>query len=95
MPVANKKKVQTLINVVCEAVDALKVADDKLGRVRAAYADQEVDPAGTALEGHVAEITGWMDDVKAAADSVVANGFLAHRAPTHRNTALGDIFNGP
>lgn len=88
---SDKKKCQTLINIVAEQVTLLKQASDKLQRCQAAYQDQNVDPTGTPLEGNVQAIAAWISEVESVANNAVANGFLANVVPTHRNEALGEI----
>ena len=91
MAVADTKKCQTLINIVAEQVKAIKAASAKLQSCRQAYVDQAVSPLGTPLDGHVNEISGWIDDVESVADNIIANEFLNHIVHTHNNKALGDI----
>ena len=91
MAISNKKKCQTLINIVVEQVELLKTASAKLQACRQAYIDQSVSPVSTPLDGHVAEISDWIDDVESVADNIIANGFLAYIVPTHSNSALGEI----
>jgi len=88
--VADKKKCQTLINTVAKEVVELKRISDTLSKCRQLYQDQNVNPQGTPLEGHVADISDWIDVVNATANNAVANGFLDHVVPSHRNKALGE-----
>ena len=91
MAVSDKKKCQTLINVCALRVQELQEIATKLEAYQAAYVAQGVDPTGTALEGHVAQVSAWIDDVRGVADNAIANGFIANYVPTHRNKALGDL----
>jgi len=91
MSIHDKKKCQTLINVAAEEVMRLKTAATRLERCRQLFQEQSVDSAGTALEAHVAQISTWIDAVRAVADGAVANGLLAHVVPSHRNAALGEV----
>lgn len=91
MPIADTKKCATLINVAAEEVEKLKTAATRLERCRQLFQDQSVDPTGTALDGNVAQVSAWIDSVRAVADDVVANGLLAHVVPSHRNAALGEV----
>lgn len=104
MPIADSKKCQTLINVVAEEVQHLKALDaelvegvSRLERCRQLFQAQGVSPVGTPLDGHLSQISAWIDSLRAVADgfgatttSPVAEGFLAHHEPTHRNMALGE-----
>lgn len=91
MALSDKKKCQTLINIVAKQVVLLKQASDKLQRCQAAYQAQNVDPTGTPLEGNIQAIAAWISNVEYVADNAVANGCLADVVPTHRNEALGEI----
>ena len=89
MPINDKKKCQTLINEVGLKVQQLQAFATRLGVLRQAYLDQSVDPTGTPLEGHVPEVSAWIDALHAVASDPVANGFVANIVSTHRGTALG------
>jgi hypothetical protein len=89
--VADSKKCQTLINTAAEKVQELKVIATRLKACRTAYQTQGVDPTGTALEGNVAEVSVWIDDVDAVADNAAANGLISAVVPSHRSTALGAL----
>lgn len=88
---ADTKKCQTLINVTAQKVTELKAIATKLKALRTAFTSQAVDPAGTPLDGHITQISAWIDAVDGVANNAIANGFLAQVEPTHRNKALGDI----
>ena len=90
MPISDKKKCQSLINAVADVVDTLKAVADRLEALRTAYQTQNVDPTGTPLEGHIGQVSTWIDEVRAVADDVIANGFLEHRVPTHTGDALDE-----
>jgi hypothetical protein len=102
VPISDRKKCQTLLNLAANAVDGdcpgdwttphgLKGIASRLEACRQAFLDQNVDPTGTPLEGNVQQISAWIDAVRAVADDPVANGLLAHRVCTHRAKALGDF----
>jgi hypothetical protein len=91
MPLADTKKCQTLINIVAEQVKLLKVASTILLICRQAYQDQNVNPTGTPLDGHILEISNWVDDVELVANNMIANGFINNIVPSHRNKALGEL----
>ena len=91
MAIADSKKCQTLINVAAAKVLELQAVSAKLQALRTAFVAQAVDPAGTPLDGHVAQISAWIDAIDAVATDAVANGLLAAIVPSHRNKALGDI----
>lgn len=88
MAVSDTKKAQTLINKCALIVQRIKGDADELVALRAAYQAQGVDPTGTPLDGHVADVSAWIDAVEGVGDNAVANGLIAAYAPTHRNKAL-------
>ena len=88
MPIADKKKCQTLINVAADAVVDLKAVADRLQAVQAAFVAASPSTAGTALDGNLSAIATWIASVRAAADSAVAAGLLAAKVPSHRGKAL-------
>ena len=91
MPISDKKKCQTLINLVGQKCQTLQAIADELKAYRAAYIAQSVDPTGTPLDGKVSAVSTWIDNVDTAANAAVADGFIANIVPSHRNKALGDI----
>ena|GEM_PF-6904432 len=88
MPVSDKKKCQTLINLCAAAAEQIQASATQLVAYRAAYLNQEVDPTGTPLDGKVAAVSSWIDDVIAVAGATVANQMIAAKVPTHKNNAL-------
>lgn len=88
MPLANTKRVQTLVNLCAEAAIDLDVIADRLNHYRALYVAANIDPTGTVLEGKVMAVSAWIDKVLAVANDPVCAGLIAARVPTHRNQAL-------
>ena len=86
--VADAKKVQTLLNLAADAAEAIRLQRDILETVRALYVTANPNITGTPLEGNLAAISTWLDDVKAVADDPVVDGLIAARVPTHRGKAL-------
>ena len=91
MPIADKKKCQTMINIVAQEVQKLQASATRLDTLRSLFVAHAPDTTGTPLDGHLPAISNWIDSVRAAADSAVPNAFLAHVVPTHRDKALGEI----
>ena len=89
MPLSDKKKCQTLINKAVDVARTLQSCADSLATLRSRFQEQNVSAAGTPLEGHIAAISAWIDDVQAAATNPVATGLIAHYRPTHGGNALG------
>ena len=90
MAIADKKKAQTFINVSAACVVQLKAIATRLEDLRTIWQAQTPDATGTPLDGHVAQISTWIDAVRAVSDSAVPNGLLAEVVPSHRNLALGE-----
>lgn len=90
MPIADKKKCQTFINVVAEEVVKLQAVADRLEALRTLWTTHNPDTVGTPLDGHLGTVSAWIDDVRAVADNGVANGFIANVVESHRNKALGE-----
>lgn len=88
MPISDKKKCSTLINLCAASAEQIKAAATQLETYRAAYQTQSVDPAGTPLEGNVSAVSNWIDNVRAVADAAVADQMIVAAVPTHRNNAL-------
>ena len=91
MPIADTKKVQTMINIVADEVEKIKTAATRLNQLRSLFMAAGVDVAGTPLEGHLTDVSDWIDAIDAAANAAVPNGFIANRVPSHRAKALGEI----
>ena len=85
---SDKKKVQSLINLIADEVELIQGATDRLEALRTKYVAQSVDATGTPLDGNVTAVSNWIDDVRTVADAAIATGFIQHRVPTHRGTAL-------
>ena len=91
MPIADTKKCQHLIDIVAEEVVKLKVVAARLQAVRTAFQTHNPSTVGTPLDGNVVAAGNWIDSVQTAADSAVANGFLAAKSGRHRpSVALGE-----
>lgn len=90
MPISDKKKCSTFIGVASAEVLKLKSAADRLEHLRSLWQQHMPDTTGTPLDGHVAQISAWIDNVRAVADAAVPNGLVEHRVPSHRNMALGE-----
>jgi len=90
MPIADKKKCQTLINIIGQQAQAVQTAAVIMQEMRAKFIAHDPDTTGTPLEGKVTQASAWIDSVVAAADSVVATAFINAIVPTHRNHALDE-----
>ena len=85
------KRCQTLINITAEEAGKVRSAATRLEACRAAFVAHRVDPTGTPLQGNVAAVSNWIDDVSAAADAAVVTALINNVVPSHRNAALGEL----
>lgn len=90
MAISDKKKVSSFLGVAAEEVAKLKATATRLEHLRTLWAQHAPDTTGTPLDGHVAAVSGWIDDVRDVADAAVPNGLAAYAEPTHMNMALGE-----
>jgi hypothetical protein len=86
--VADSKKVQSLINLIATEAEALKASSIRLEALKAKFVAQNPDVTDTPLQGNVGAVNTWLADLKAVADSPVADGMIAARVKSHRGTAL-------
>lgn len=82
--VADTKKVQTLINRMSDVVECMREAR----AIKDAYLAANPSVAGTPLEGNLAAVNAWMNDLFAVADSPIAQSFINNNVPSHRGDAL-------
>ena len=86
--VADTKKCQTLINAAGRTVPKLKEIATLLEDLRIKFNAAGVNPADTPLEGHVAQVSAWINLVRTVADNPIANGLVAAIVESHRGEAL-------
>ena len=89
MPIADKKKAQDLINEVGHKAQDMQACAARLGVVRQACLDQNVDTTGTPLEGNEAEVGTWITDLAALSVRAVAVGCINNIVESHTGNALG------
>ena len=88
MPVSDKKKTQSLINHVGQRVQAMRAEMAAIVAVRDKFVTENVDPAGTPLDGNVAALTSALTTLNTALQSATFDALIAAVVPTHRGTAL-------
>jgi len=81
--IADSKKIQTMINVVARQALELQRIDAVLDAVRDAWTAVDPDPTGTPLDGQLAQVVAWAEEVKAAANNAAVAGLIAAARPGH------------
>ena len=88
----DKKKCQTMINIMGQQALIVRAAIDVMKQVRTAFTTIDPDTTGTPLDGKVALVNTALNDLDAAAnenaDGAVWDAMIAAIVPTHRNHAL-------
>lgn len=86
--VADTKKVQSFVNQLADVADVVKDSSDTLEALRTAYQTANPDVTGTPLDGNLAAVNAWINDLTTLANSATATGMIAARVPSHRGKAL-------
>ena len=91
MPIADSKKVQHLIDVMAEEVRKLDAVKTRLQEVRTAFTTHNPSVSGTPVDGHVSDVSAWIDSVAAVAGNVVATTIAGNESSHHTtHSALGE-----
>lgn len=85
---ADKKKVQTMVNEIATAARAVKQAADSLDAVRVKYQTHNPDVTNTPLQGKVPAANAWAIALRAVADDPFTDAMIAAHVPSHRGRAL-------
>ena len=88
MAIADKKKVQTAINRVGEAVLAMRAADADISEVITLFVAADPDVRGTVLDGKVATLNAAIASLRVELNSAVFDALIAAMVPSHRGEAL-------
>ena len=88
MAISDKKKVQTMINIMAEQALEIRASVDKMKAVRVAFQAHSPDVTGTPLDGQVVALNTALNDLETEINSVVWDGVIAAIVPTHKNNAL-------
>jgi len=88
MAIADSKKCQTLINKAAEAAEQIQQAVAMLKTLRTKFQQHNPDTTGTPLEGNVAAISNWIDDVDNISTNIVATQMIEAKVLTHQGNAL-------
>ena len=85
---SDKKKVQTMVNIVGQQMIVIRAAVARIEAVKAAYQTASPDPTGTPLEGQVPTVKQAITDLAAEVGKAVWTQMIAAIVPSHRNKAL-------
>ena len=88
MPVADNKKVQTVINRAGLVITQARVGVVEIKDYRDRLVADGASVIGTPLEGNVAAFNTWIADFETHLNDVIANGIVAAIVPSHRGEAL-------
>jgi hypothetical protein len=88
MPIDDKKKCQTYINLLGLCAQQAQSLAAQLKTIRTTYQTVNPDPTGTMLDGSESAVSTWIDNLDGVANSVVADSCIAAIVPTHDGKAL-------
>ena len=88
MPVADTKKVQTMVNIVGLKAEQIRLAVTQMKAVRTAFNAANPDVSGTPLEGNLAAISNAIDALDSEIYGVVWDGLIDAIVDSHRGEAL-------
>jgi len=91
---ANRKIWQTIINVFAEIEQERIKHKNKLEFIKGKIQTLNLDPAGTKVEGKLAELNARAEEIIKDAGKPIAQQIIAARKPSHRNWALGELSHG-
>ena len=88
----DKKKCQTMINIMGQQALSIRAAIGVMKAVRTAFTTIDPDTTGTPLEGNVQLVNTALNDLDATVNEgvngAVWDAMIAAIVPTHRNKAL-------
>lgn len=88
MPIADKKKVQTLINAIANNIETMRDAMQNIKDIRSLYNTANPDVTGTPLEGNLATINNAINSLDTELQGVVWNAVINAKVPSHRGETL-------
>ena len=86
--VATTKIAQSYVNAIAEEAERIKIAAARLSLLRTRWQMGGHSVTGTVLEGRLAAVSTWVDNIVAVADAAVANQAIALRLTSHEGKAL-------
>ena len=88
MPIADTKKVQTLINAAGQQALLVREAVATMKAIRTLFNTANPDVSGTPLEGNLAAVSNAIDSLDTEISGAVWDGMIEAIVPTHRGEAL-------
>ena len=88
MPIADKKKVQTLVNVMGKQMQIMRGALVAMQSVKTKFDMANPNVIGTSLPGNVSALNGALSALQDAVNKNIWTQIIAANVPTHRNKAL-------
>lgn len=86
--VAESKKIQTLVNVIADQGEAIRLAVSKLIATRSKFNTANPDANGTVVEGNLVPLNNSLNRINAEISKQVWTDIINARSPSHRNKAL-------
>ena len=88
MPIADSKKVQTIINRTGWQIEKARRGIDEIKDYRDRLIADGASVVGSPLEGNVAAFNTWISDLDAHLNNAIADAIVANIAPSHTGNAL-------
>jgi len=91
MPLADSKKVQSMVNIAAEQGEIIRAAIQKLKDTKAVFVAVNPDVTGTPLEGQVGNLNNVINDLDTlinVTDKAIWDGLIAAKVPSHEGKAL-------
>lgn len=88
MPIADRKKVQTVVNLAGQLTERTRADLAVVVAKRDALVEAGASVAGTALETNVPAFNTYLADLEALLNSPVADAVVGAIVPSHRNDAI-------
>jgi hypothetical protein len=88
MPIADTKKVQTMINVAADQIEIIQSAIATMKTIRTAFNTQNPDVTGTALEGNKVALSNSIDALDTEANLAIWTTITTSQVPSHQGKAL-------
>jgi hypothetical protein len=88
MPISDTKKVQTMVNITGQQMQAIRAAVQAIKDVRTAFNTHNPDVTGTVLDGNLAALNSSLNAIDTEVAKAVWTNLIAAVVPTHRGRAL-------
>lgn len=91
MPVADTKKVQSMVNIAAEQGEIIRAAIQTLLDTKAIFVTIDPDVTGTPLEGQTGNLNNIINNIDTlvnVTDKAIWDELIAAKVPSHRGKAL-------